>query len=44
MEVVLIIYRIISYITLIYGAYYVVSGVIGLILEKIKRKDFFIED
>ncbi len=39
MEVVLIIYRIISYITLIYGAYYVVSGVIGLILEKIKRKD-----
>ncbi len=34
MEVVLIIYRIISIITLIYGAYYVVMGMLGLILEK----------
>ena len=37
MEIVLIIYQIISYITLLYGAYYVVSGLIGLIIEKKKR-------
>ena len=37
MEIVLIIYQIISYITLLYGAYYVVSGLIGLIFEKKKR-------
>ncbi len=38
MEVVLTIYRIISMITLIYGAYYVVMGLLGLILEKKNRK------
>lgn len=39
MEVVLTIYRIVSAITLVYGAYYVVMGTLGLILEKIKRKE-----
>lgn len=38
MNVVLTIYRIISGITLIYGAYYVIMGVLGLILEKKNKK------
>ena len=38
MEVLLTIYRIISGITLVYGAYYVVMGILGLILEKKNRK------
>ena len=39
MEVILTIYRIISAITLLYGAYYVVMGILGLVLEKINRKE-----
>ena len=44
MEVVRTIFRIISLITLIYGAYYVVMAVIGLILEKINRKELVKKD
>lgn len=39
MEVVFTIYRIVSAITLIYGAYYVIMGGLGLILERINRKE-----
>ena len=37
MEVVLIIYRVISSITLVYGTYYVIMGVLGLILGKFNK-------
>lgn len=39
MEVILTIYRIISAITLVYGAYYAISGFIGILLEKINHKE-----